>query len=401
MSARIAFPRQGAAGVPLLLLTLSAGFFAGRWSTSEAPEHSTDSATAHAVRPPAQAATSVQPVEPLSESPRPASTWQARWGAAAALGPGLRREQALAELLRERARQEPLAALECARGERNARLRLKLLSAAVSGWATVDPAAAFSWTRHNLFDTDRRTAVEAMIGAGTAQSAGLQQAVRALCAEDATYADDYGRMLLATLAGEGAFASALEFARATETSHRDYWLSATMYSWAQYEPQAAAATLATFTDPSAYNEAAHGLILGWSSNDPLSLLTFAERLPAGNLRSEAYNQALQNWVVQDPVAASAWLESHAGSPEFDSGAQKLAISPALVATDVQTALGWARSVSDPEQRSIALVDVVLQWAQQDPDAARRYAQSSTELQPQYRTQLVRELGLATTEGSTP
>ena len=49
-------------------------------------------------------------------------------------------------------------------------------------------------------------------------------------------------------------------------------------------------------------------------------------------------------------------------------------------------------LSDPEQRSIALVDVIQQWAKRDPAAARAYADTLPDLQPSYREQLMQTLG---------
>ncbi len=164
-----------------------------------------------------------------------------------------------------------------------------------------------------------------------------------------------------------------------------------MYSWSQYRPSEAAAALEAITDPATRNEGLHGLILGWSSNDPASLLKYAQAMPPGAARGEAFNQALQNWVAHDPVAASVWLDAHESSPELDSGAVKLATSPFLVANNLDTALSWANSVSDPEQRTIALVDIIQQWAQRDPAAALAYAEASPDLQPAYRDNLMQEL----------
>jgi hypothetical protein len=208
-------------------------------------------------------------------------------------------------------------------------------------------------------------------------------------------------MLIAALARRADFNGALRFAADSTGAGRDYLVGAAMYSWSQYRPDEAAGAMAAITDPATRNEAMHGLILGWGSNDPASLLTYASTLPAGPVRAQAFNEALQNWVANDPVAASAWLDKHESEPELDSGAAKLATSPFLVENQVETALSWANSVSDPEQRSIALVDIVQQWAKRDLAAARAYADKLPDLQPAYREQLMKSLASSAAGGAPP
>lgn len=337
-----------------------------------------------------------------TEAP-PKPSWEKRWKDLLAQAPSAAREKAMAEALRELAVTDPDSALALAKKETNFRVRQALLGAALGGWATVDPSGPMNWAVANLFDAERRAAVESIIAAGSvAKRDETIQAINSLCMEDPGMADDYGRMLIASLAGNSDFEAAMDFATASTTAHRDYWLSAAFYSWSQYRPQEAAEALKKVTTPAAYNEAIHGLILGWSSNDPSSLVKFAEQLPAGPARTEAFNQALQNWVTQDPVAASAWLDARESAPELDSGAAKLATSPFLVANNLETALSWAKSVSDPEQRTIAFMDIIQQWARQDPGAARRYAESlgEADLRAGYREMLMKDLSGAGAAAAT-
>ena len=387
---------------PLVLIAgsaclLATGFLVGRLSR---PSVASGAAPGAFARPPAIPAALAgredvrATVAEKVEETAPKATWDKRWKDLLAQPAGAAREKAMAEALRELAVTDPDRALALAKQETNFRVQQALLGAALGGWATVDPKGPMSWAVEHLFDAERRSAVESIIAAGSSvRRDETIQAINALCEKDPAMSDDYGRMLIASLSGNSDFEAAMNFATASTTAHRDYWLGAALYSWSQYRPQEAAQALKKITDPAAYNEAVHGLILGWSSNDPSSLVKFAEQLPAGPARSEAYNQALQNWVVHDPVAASAWLDAHESRPELDSGAVKLATSPFLVENNLETALSWATSVSDPQQRTIALVDVIQQWARRDPVAARRYAESlpDTDLMPDYRTMLMKDL----------
>lgn len=390
------------------MLLLAAGFMAGRFS---APAGAGNAAASAGVGSPVELGSvsgREKPAQKVEEEATEAAakpSWEKRWKDLLAQAPSAAREKAMAEALRELATTDPDRALGLARQETNFRVRQDLLGAALSGWATVDPSGPMGWAVANLFDAERRAAVESIIKAGSvAKRDDTIQAINALCAEDPGTADDYGRMLIASLADNSDFQAAMDFATASTTVHRDYWLSAAFYSWSQYRPQEAAEALKKVTEPAARNEAIHGLILGWSSNDPSSLVKFAEQLPPGPARAEAYNQALQNWVTHDPVAASAWLDARESATELDSGAVKLATSPFLVENNLETALSWATSVTDREQRSIAFVDIIQQWAQRDPAAARRYAEAlpDNDLRQDYRAMLMKDLsGAGTTVTEAP
>ena len=305
---------------------------------------------------------------------------------------GAARERAIADFLRRLAATDPAGALALARAENNFRVRQSLVVASLEGWAGRDPAASLAWASENLFETNRREAIEAVIEAGMVLPGELSAAVRSMIAADADGAGaDYGRMLIAAMARREDFEGALGFAADAPLAGKEYLIGAALYSWSQYRPEEAAAALEKFTDPAARNEGLHGLIIGWAANEPVNLLKYAATLPPGPVRSQAFNEALQNWVAHDPVGASAWLDEHESAPELDPGAAKLATSPFLVENDVETALGWAHSVADPEQRSIALVDVIQQWATHDPAAARAYAERLPGLQPAYREQLMKNL----------
>ena len=339
--------------------------------------------------------------EAAKAAPAPSDP-RSRWAELLGRPPSAARELAMAECLRRLAATDPDGALALARQETNFRARQALVVASLQGWAGRDPAASLAWAAENLFETNRREAIEAVIEAGLELPGETTAAIRALCAKtDEATASDYGSMLIAALARRADFEGALRFAADAPVEGRGYLVGSAMYSWSQYRPDEAAGAIAAITDPATRNEALHGLILGWGSNDPASLLKYAATMPDGPVRAQAFNEALQNWVANDPVAASAWLDKHESDPVLDGGAAKLATSPFLVANQVETALSWANSVADPEQRSIALVDVVQQWAKRDPAAARAYADKLPDLQPAYREQLMRSLASSGAGGAPP
>ena len=315
---------------------------------------------------------------------------RARWAEISGQAPGAARERALAGYLRLLAATDPQGALALAGQEPNFRVRKALVVESLKGWAERDPAASLAWAANNLFESNRHDAIEAVIEAGMARPDAAVAAVGAVCAtSDGATAADYGAMLVSALARHGDFETALGFAASSSPeAGRDHLVATALYSWAQYDPAAASLAISRFTDPATRNEALHGLILGWGSNDPASLLKYAGTLPSGQVRAQAFGEALEQWVANDPAAASAWLEARDPDPELDRGVVKLATTPFLVARDVHAALDWARGVSDPEQRSMAIVDIIRQWSAKEPAAALAYLDAVPDLAPTYKQQLL-------------
>ncbi|MDP0500081.1 MAG: hypothetical protein Q7P63_08260 [Verrucomicrobiota bacterium JB022] len=71
---------------------------------------------------------------------------------------------------------------------------------------------------------------------------------------------------------------------------------------------------------------------------------------------EALNRTLKHWVIQDPPAATAWLNENASSPVFDDSIHLVA--QYLVAQQrYEMAYEWAASIHDLARRQQAVTEV--------------------------------------------
>lgn len=303
-------------------------------------------------------------------------------------------EQALCDRLRQLAATDPLRALELAATAPTPRQRELLRSAALKGWATRDPRAAADWTLANVRSEDRRVAGEAIADGAIERPEAALEAFQHLVAADPLNASDHGNALVTAFARAGDYEIASRFAAAGSPEYRSAWLCTAFHQWANYQPQAALLALEKIQDPTARLEARAGLYAGWSGSDPAALVAHAQTLPIGDARLHALNDGLAQWVHQDPVAASAWMDKFDPAPDLDSGAAAIAVSPALVKKKPDVAASWAESITDPELRANTLLDLIQLWAQYDAEGAKHYARTSAALRPE-----TRELALSALQPS--
>ena len=316
------------------------------------------------------------------------------WRNTSSLPPGDRREKTLEELLREQAVHDPAGALDLAKQEKNLRIRKGLVSAALCGWATVDPGGASTWAAEHLTEDDRKRTLQSIIESGMVCRDLTVRAISELCRKDPALGFDTGHSLIESLGKNGDYEMAVEFAGTGTGDNRNYWLSTAFLAWAQYLPEDAVAGLAKIDDPAASNEALHGLIYGWATNEPAALVKFASALPPGDVRKTAMNEGFQHWINSDPAAASAWMDSNDPAADLDSGVAAMATNPRLIAEDPHAAAEQATRISDPKQRAQALADIISQWSKNDPEAAKRYALSSQDLHPDRISRLMSEINAA-------
>ena len=105
-----------------------------------------------------------------------------------------------------------------------------------------------------------------------------------------------------------------------------------------------------------------------------SALDWADELPQGAQRRDAWSSAYAVWASKDPVAAG---ESINALP--DGVDRNLAINgfvSAHVYRDGPLAMDWAHSISNPGLREAAMVRIGTQFYQKDPESATQWYASS-------------------------
>ena len=76
----------------------------------------------------------------------------------------------------------------------------------------------------------------------------------------------------------------------------------------------------------------------------------------------------EEWVANDgPTPLAQWLNQRGPDPSLDAAIEQLALATAEV--EPATALVWAQSVSDPEERATLEIVIGRAWLQMAPSEA--------------------------------
>lgn len=298
------------------------------------------------------------------------------------------RDRELASLLEALARTDPQHALELAQSEGNWRLRAILRTAALRGWASVAPDAAGDWAL-TVRPEERRAAVAAVLGGAVNNPDGAVRVALRLCADDPEPAGDYGHAAVESLADAGAFEAAVKFGTEAGADKFPFLLKSAFFQWAQHQPEQALAALGKIADPSLRNQAFGQVAFGWAKADAQALATYALTLPPGENRTRALAEALPHWVEKDPVAAAEWIQQFDLGKDFDAGVASVANLQSLITGRPTVAMTLAADITDPAARAHTMRTVFRQWATNDPAAARRFIEGTTN--PQDRATLLAEL----------
>jgi hypothetical protein len=385
-------------------------FFAGRLSVQLAASGSDSKAANEAGHLPANVSKSVDAAiftstvnaqtKPVSKA---SSGWDEQEWSKLRSKPGtVARNNALAEMLEKLAATDPKRAMELAQAEGNLKFRTDLEQAALRGWASTAPADASKWALALSNQSDRSMAISTVLNSAVAANPDEAVRVAKLIMQQEPGGDiGYGSSLVDALCNAGNFEAAAKFAASGEDNQRSFWLGEAYSKWAELQPEQAAAAAAAITDPDIRNQALHGIVGGWAQADPVALTQFLSQLPAGGDRRSMVGQALYNWVHLDPVAAASWINNSDLGPDLDEGVKAVANMDMFmgdITPDV--AVNWAESIQDETVRSEALVNLLHDWALIDLPAAKRYFESTTNLQPDDRKQIgevIAELGRNTAE----
>ncbi len=287
------------------------------------------------------------------------------------------RNAELARLLTALATMDPPRALALSLAETNLLLRQNLLTAALRGWASVDPNAASAWALQRPF-AERSTDIGAVLAGVTADPIVAIELANHLIEADPALTHDHGCSLLFALAHRGAFSAAARFAGAAPAAQREAWLDVAFTAWAEHQPREAA-TAAAALSGAEHETAFRAVMTRWSVIDPPAAVEFSLGLRPEAERRLGLSSALAAWATADLPAASAWLNQREPTSDLDAGVAAVATSPALANFRPLLAVNWAESIFAPEVRAQALSVIVQEWAKHDGGAAMAYVLRSTAL----------------------
>jgi len=371
-------------------------FWAGRLSVSTGANRSHPGLPVQTVAAPVNSAAAIVKPAAVSAASLPdrgtagdGSGWNAKLWRSLLSQPGtVARNAALAEMLEKLAAQDPELAMTLAKGEVNLKLRDSLVQAALHGWARSSPTNAANWALALTDPSEREAALTSVFAGALATDAEAAVHIcNLVCQQDPGGAAGYGSRLIDALCGAGNFDAAAQLAgQGGGTAQRAIWMAEAYSKWAELQPAQAAAAANAITDVAERNEALHGVVGGWATTDPASLANFLSQQPVGGDRGLMLGQALQSWVGQDPLAAANWINENVTSfgPDLDQGVKSVATLNTL---KPELAVAWAESVYDDQLRSAALTDILRNWVLTDSAAARKFFETTQDLQPADQQQL--------------
>jgi hypothetical protein len=324
-----------------------------------------------------------------SEAPPKPQNLEQRWSELSAQPATPSGENELAALIEKMAEQEPQRAISLAVAQTNLRLRAALLRSALKGWGSTDPEAAVVWTQSETA-MDQGQAINALLQGAVRDPDKAINVTDTLIQNDSTRAGEFGGDLVSALTESGQFERAADFAASGPANRREDWILPAYSRWAEFQPQAAAASAMQIADPGLRATALNAVTIGWSPTDPKGVVDFARNNLPPEQQNAALSGALGLWADNDPAAAAAWINQNNPGEASDTGAARIAIS-SLLSQRPEVAFAWAEKIISAPLREETLTAVVDQLESTDPVSAENYIEHSATLTPEDRAPLLAHL----------
>ena len=247
---------------------------------------------------------------------------------------------------------------------------------ALSGWATVDGAAATAYLE--TIEDDRQ---KGCAGLGVSQGLlvnGVDEAmafVQGLPKEGGNNRaqEMYMGMIAGEMLEQGDDAAKSWVDSVADPDLKSGALTRVTMELMQDDREATAEWLVKYGDDDAAARAVGRLADSWSREDPEAVLEWADQL-SGKTKAEAYEEAMETWAREDPTAAGEYLGNLAASPERDSATE--AYATRISREDPVAAMEWAGTIANEEMRQDTVVEVAQDWYRSDKAAAEAWIASS-------------------------
>ena len=151
-------------------------------------------------------------------------------------------------------------------------------------------------------------------------------------------------------------------------------------------PEQAAALLAELpaaSQPTVISE----LAVTWAQNDPDSAAAWVVQLPEGEAKSRAIGGIVVKKSQQDLVRTASWLEQLPVGASRDAAVREF--TSRAVGTDPEGAATWAATISDPKMRATEIERTTGQWLRKDKAAAAQWITRSPALDDAMKQRLLR------------
>jgi hypothetical protein len=214
---------------------------------------------------------------------------------------------------------------------------------------------------------------------------------RRLLADDPSDAKGRAGDYLLSLCNAGQFQLALQFASEAPVDLKSGWLKAVFTRWAEVQPRDAIAALASLDDSPERTSLFQSVADAWAANDPAALAKYAGSLADGDDKTYALNQVVDNWSLQDPEAFSGWLNSTPAGVDLDQAIARMISKTDEANRSSEVAMKWVDCINDPALHYNALLQVLGQWNQSNPAAARKYVGTVSWLDESQRQEILTDL----------
>ena len=247
--------------------------------------------------------------------------------------------------------------------------------AIMASWSTDDPEAAIAFARDN-YEGEGANPLLVGIIRGIAPS-DLNRASGLL--QDLPYSRERGDALQSILpyVMENGSDLALTWAAGiADPQLKSGAISYIMGDLAGSEPLRAAELLNTLDDREAATRAADDVAGSFARVDLEEAKTWSAGLDE-DLRAEAVEGVIGHYASQDPVAASEWLGSLAGTTNLDSAIRQFAWRS--LGSEPELAAEWIGQIQSPERRNEMYNSILPRWLRSDRSSAEQWIQETPEL----------------------
>lgn len=272
---------------------------------------------------------------------------------------------------------DPFAALDYALNIESRRTSAIAANTVLANWAKRDPQAAFEWYMQNRANYPEK--LDNTVGDlfTWLADANLESALARLkeLPSDSLRSKAL-KAIINDYVAKGE-ASRLEyfFISQQDASALSMLAAAQIDSIALYKPEAAAAWIATLTDPNIRVKAINTLIDKWGFDNPAKAAQWVAGLPQDEYWSEFASRMTRIWARDFPDNAATWLLSLSPpSPQLDTAIQTL-VSIVMKANPA-AAMAWANVITDLNKKYNLMQRAGYLWLKKDPAPATAYILNS-------------------------
>ncbi len=240
----------------------------------------------------------------------------------------------------------------------------------MSGWASTDPDGALAWLSQNQTEDGNSPLVLGIIN-GIAPT-NLQKASEIMYDLPLGWQRNRAAdMLIDHYLQQGTGFTTRWAENLPSGELKSGILSRVAGRLADADPAASADWVLSLSEGEEKEQALTSLVQQWSRQDPAKASEWVDSLSSPELKAQGYRAIVDTHLRRrDVAAATAFVNQRNPGPELDPAIGRLA--QWLRRSDPPTALSWAAAVSNNEQRFALMDEIVKDWSQRDPEAARAF-----------------------------